>query len=147
MAPHSSALAWKIPWTEEPAATVHGVAKSRTRLNDFTFTFHFHQQKIMLLLLLRMMVLVALCPRSCLRRCYYCGILSGAGAVSYAEILMPRENQGKEEPKLREHSWAESEPSRVAASSQNYSVQRGKVTSNSAHISTHNALMLSGHST
>ena len=23
-------------------ATVHGVAKSRTRLNDFTFTFHFH---------------------------------------------------------------------------------------------------------
>ena len=23
-------------------ATVHGVAKSRTRLNDFTFAFHFH---------------------------------------------------------------------------------------------------------
>ena len=23
-------------------AAVHGVAKSRTRLNDFTFTFHFH---------------------------------------------------------------------------------------------------------
>ena len=23
-------------------ATVHGVAKSRTRLNDFTLTFHFH---------------------------------------------------------------------------------------------------------
>ena len=23
-------------------ATVHGVAKSRTRLRDFTFTFHFH---------------------------------------------------------------------------------------------------------
>ena len=22
--------------------TVHGVAKSRTRLSDFTFTFHFH---------------------------------------------------------------------------------------------------------
>ena len=39
MAPHSSTLAWKIPWTEEP---VHGVAKSRTRLIDFTFTFHFH---------------------------------------------------------------------------------------------------------
>ena len=39
MAPHSSTLAWKIPWTEEP---VHGVAKSRTRLSDFTFTFHFH---------------------------------------------------------------------------------------------------------
>ena len=37
MAPHSSTLAWKIPWTEE-----HGVEKSRTRLGDFTFTFHFH---------------------------------------------------------------------------------------------------------
>ena len=23
-------------------AAVHGVAKSRTRLSDFTFTFHFH---------------------------------------------------------------------------------------------------------
>ena len=23
-------------------ATIHGVAKSRTRLNGFTFTFHFH---------------------------------------------------------------------------------------------------------
>ena len=41
MALHSSTLAWKIPWTEEPAA-VHGVAKSRTRLSDFPFTFHFH---------------------------------------------------------------------------------------------------------
>ena len=39
MAPHSSTLAWKIPWTE---AAVHGVAKSRTGLSDFTFTFHFH---------------------------------------------------------------------------------------------------------
>ena len=43
MAPHSSTLAWKIPWTEEPGwAAVHGVAKSQTRLSDFTFTFHFH---------------------------------------------------------------------------------------------------------
>src|SRR5574337_435874 len=89
MAPHSSTLAWKIPWTEEPGglqsmgslesdttkrihfhfslscigegngtplqysclenpmdggawrATVHWVAKSRTRLSEFTFTFHF----------------------------------------------------------------------------------------------------------
>ena len=37
MAPHSSTLAWKIPWTEEP-----GVAKSLARLSNFTFTFHFH---------------------------------------------------------------------------------------------------------
>ena len=90
MAPHSSTLAWKIPWMEEPGrllsmgllrvghnwatslslftfmhqrrkwqptpvffpgesqdggawwAAVHGVAKSRTQLSDFTFTFHFH---------------------------------------------------------------------------------------------------------
>ena len=40
MATHSSALDQKIPWTEEPG--VHGVAKSQTRLSDFTFTFHFH---------------------------------------------------------------------------------------------------------
>ena len=43
MAPHSSTLAWKIPWMEEPwKVAVHGVAKSWTRLRDFTFTFHFH---------------------------------------------------------------------------------------------------------
>ena len=36
----SSTLAWKIPWTEEPGrAMVHRVAKSWTRLSDFTFTF------------------------------------------------------------------------------------------------------------
>ena len=37
MATHSSTLAYKIPWMEEPG--VHGVAKSRTQLSDFTFTF------------------------------------------------------------------------------------------------------------
>ena len=44
MAPHSSTLAWKIPWAEEPGRphAVHGVAKGWTRLSDFTFTFHFH---------------------------------------------------------------------------------------------------------
>ena len=42
MAPHSSTLAWKIPWTEEPGRLVHGVTKSWTRLSDFTFTFYFH---------------------------------------------------------------------------------------------------------
>ena len=39
MAIHSSTIAWKIPWTEEPGRLVCGGAKSRTRLNDFTFTF------------------------------------------------------------------------------------------------------------
>ena len=43
MAPHSSTLAWKIPWTGGTWwAAVHGVAKSQTRLSDFPFTFHFH---------------------------------------------------------------------------------------------------------
>ena len=38
MASHSSILAWKIPGTEEPgAATVHGVAKSGTRLNTLAY--------------------------------------------------------------------------------------------------------------
>ena len=64
MATHSSTLAWKTPWTEEPGrlqsmgslavgrdwatslslfkAAVHGVASSWMWLSDFTFTFHFH---------------------------------------------------------------------------------------------------------
>ena len=37
MATHSSILAWKIPWREEPGRPQsHGVAKSQTRLSDFT---------------------------------------------------------------------------------------------------------------
>ena len=31
---HSSILAWRIPWTEEPGGLVHGVAKSQKRLRD-----------------------------------------------------------------------------------------------------------------
>ena len=43
MAPHSSTLAWKIPWMEEPDRLQSmGSLRVRTRLNDFTFTFHFH---------------------------------------------------------------------------------------------------------
>ena len=42
MAPHSSTLAWKIPWTGAWWAAVHGVAKSRAPLSDFPFTFHVH---------------------------------------------------------------------------------------------------------
>ena len=40
MAAHSSTLAWKIPWTEEPRGLQ--VAEGRTQLSDFTFTFNFH---------------------------------------------------------------------------------------------------------
>ena len=42
MAPHSSTLAWKIPWTEEPGGLQSMGSLSRTRLSDFPFTFHFH---------------------------------------------------------------------------------------------------------
>ena len=42
MAPHSSTLAWKNPMDRGAWwATVHGVARSQTRLSDFAFTFHF----------------------------------------------------------------------------------------------------------
>ena len=42
MASHSSTLAWKIPWMEEPGRLQSTGSLSRTRLSDFTFTFHFH---------------------------------------------------------------------------------------------------------
>ena len=42
MAPHSSTLAWKIPWAEEPVGLQSMGSLSQARLSDFTFTFHFH---------------------------------------------------------------------------------------------------------
>ena len=40
---HSSTLAWKIPWTEEPGRLQSmGSLRVWTRLSDFTFTSHFH---------------------------------------------------------------------------------------------------------
>ena len=47
MAPHSSTLAWKIPWVEEPGRLQSmgslGVRRDwATSLSIFTFTFHFH---------------------------------------------------------------------------------------------------------
>ena len=43
MATHSSTLAWKNPMDRGAwYAEVHGVAKSRARVNNVTFTFHFH---------------------------------------------------------------------------------------------------------
>ena len=47
MAPHSSTLAWKIPWMEEPGR-LQSMGSWRVRhdwatsLSLFTFTFHFH---------------------------------------------------------------------------------------------------------
>ena len=41
MAPHSSTLAWKIPWTEEPGRLL-STGSHRVKHNfTFTFTFHF----------------------------------------------------------------------------------------------------------
>ena len=45
MAPHSSTLAWKIPWMEEPGGLQSMGSLSWTRLSNFTFTFHFHALK------------------------------------------------------------------------------------------------------
>ena len=43
MAPHSSTLAWKTPWMEEPGGLQSmGSLRIRHNLSDFTFTFHFH---------------------------------------------------------------------------------------------------------
>ena len=39
MVPHSSTLAWKIPWTEKPGRLQ---SMGSLRLSDFTFNFHFH---------------------------------------------------------------------------------------------------------
>ncbi|XDA71268.1 hypothetical protein R6Z07F_001620 [Ovis aries] len=37
MATHSSTLAWKIPWTEDPGRLQYMGLQSRTRLSNFTF--------------------------------------------------------------------------------------------------------------
>ena len=45
MAPHSSTLASKIPWMEEPGRLQSMGSLSQTQLSDFAFTFHFHALK------------------------------------------------------------------------------------------------------
>ena len=42
MAPHSSTLARKIPWTEEPGRLQSMRSLSRTRLSDFQLHLHFY---------------------------------------------------------------------------------------------------------
>ena len=39
MATHSSILAWKIPWMEEPGRLQSMGSQSQTQLKDFTFLF------------------------------------------------------------------------------------------------------------
>ena len=40
MAPHTSTLAWRVPWMEEPGG-LQSMGSLGVR-HDFTFTFHFH---------------------------------------------------------------------------------------------------------
>ena len=42
MEPHSSTLAWKIPWMEEPGKLQSMRSLSWTQLSNFTLTFYFH---------------------------------------------------------------------------------------------------------
>ena len=43
MAPHSSTLAWKVPWIEDPGGLQSmGSRRVGDDLSDFPFTFHFH---------------------------------------------------------------------------------------------------------
>ena len=42
MSTHSSTLACKIPWLEEPGGLQSMGLLSHTRLSNFNFTFHFH---------------------------------------------------------------------------------------------------------
>ena len=42
MVPHSSTLAWRIPWMEKPGRLQSMGSLSWTRLSDFIFTFHSH---------------------------------------------------------------------------------------------------------
>ena len=39
MATHSSLLAWRISWKEEPSGLLRRVTKSQTQLSNFPFTF------------------------------------------------------------------------------------------------------------
>ena len=42
MAPQSSTLAQRIPWTEEPGRLRSMWSRETDTTGDFTFTFHFH---------------------------------------------------------------------------------------------------------
>ena len=44
MPPHSSTLAWKVPWTEEPGG-LQSMGSPRVG-HDFTFTFTFHSHAL-----------------------------------------------------------------------------------------------------
>ena len=45
MVTHSSTLAWRVPWTEEPGGLQSMALQSRTQLSDFIFTFMHWRRK------------------------------------------------------------------------------------------------------
>ena len=64
MAPHSSTLAWRIPWAEEPGRLLSMGSQSQTRLSDFTFTFSSLNHKRTNLLLRKGEAAAACCQQS-----------------------------------------------------------------------------------
>ena len=48
METHSSILAWKIPWIEQPGRLQSVGSQSQTRLSDFTLTFNFTLKPILI---------------------------------------------------------------------------------------------------
>ena len=68
MAPHSSMVAWRTPWTEELAGyIVHRVTKSQTQLSDFTHSLtHIHIHTYLHICMRYVLYLVAQsCPTFC----------------------------------------------------------------------------------
>ena len=94
MATHSSTLARKIPWTEEPSRLQSMESQSQTQLRDFTFTFfRFH-------ILVKHRVFVFLCLKSFTKHIPYVGMWAqGAGTSDF-----PR---GSQEPDFSRNSSTE----------------------------------------
>ena len=62
--PHSSTLAWKIPWTEEPGAAVHGVAKRVEELESLLMKVKEESEKVGLKLNIQKTKIMASGPTS-----------------------------------------------------------------------------------
>ena len=93
MATHSSTLAWKIPYTEDPGRPQFMGSQSQTQLSDFTFTFTgktialttwtFVGKVMCLLFNMQSMFVIAFLPRS---KCILISWLQSPSAV----ILQPK---------------------------------------------------------
>ena len=57
MAPHSSSLSWRIPWTEEPGGLYSPWGHKESDMTERLTHFHFHRVQYAVL---------ALCNRSCM---------------------------------------------------------------------------------